>query len=183
VLLRWIINGSLASLWVYALPPKRQTEISVYVSRIGALSLWRAYLNHGGVYLPYGEVLLFAAGWASLLQLREGGWKIEGLMRRAITFIEGNEKELKRTAATWTPDVSRAPSASDIRRAIERGELGIELQGRRPEGVDAVSSRRFESIASTMSAVSDSGFASEEEDIGRGEIKIESRLGLDTIQE
>lgn len=129
-------------------------------------------------------MLLFAAGWASLLQLREGGWKIEGLMRRAITFIEGNEKELEKTAATWTPDVSRAPSASDIRRALERGELGVELQGRRPESVDAAASnRRFESIASTMSAVSDSGFASEEEDIGRGEIKIESRLGLDTIHE
>jgi len=180
---RWIINGSIASLWIYALPHKRQTEISVYVSRIGALSLWRAYLNHGGVYLPRGEVLLFAAGWASLLQLREGGWKIEGLMRRAITFIEGNEKELKRTAATWTPSVSRAPSTGEIRRAVERGELGVEVQGRRPEGVNAAADRRFESIASTMSAVTDSGFASEEEDIARGEITIESRLELATIQE
>ena len=173
----------MASLWVYALPPKRQTEISVYVGRIGALSLWRAYLNHGGVYLPHGEVLLFAAGWASLLQLREGGWKIEGLMRRAITFIEGNEKELKRMAATWTPPVSRAPSTDEIRRAVERGELGVEVQGRRPEGVNAATDRRFESIASTMSAVTDSGFASEEEDIARGEITIESRVELPTIQE
>lgn len=128
-------------------------------------------------------MLLFAAGWASLLRLREGGWKIEGLMRRAIKFIEGEDKELEQTAATWTPNVSRAPSASDVRRALERGELGVELQGRRPEGVRAASDRRFESIASTMSAISDSGFASEEEDIGRGEITIESRLGLETIQE
>lgn len=100
---RWVINGSIASLWVYALPTKRQTEISVYVARLGALSMWRAWLKHGGWYINNGEILLFAFGWAFLLQLRTGGWKIEGLMKRAIKFVEGKKLEPTPPATPFEP--------------------------------------------------------------------------------
>lgn len=154
-----MINGSIASLWIYALPPKRQAQISVYVGRIGALSVWRAYLNHGGIYLPGGEVLFFAAGWSALLRLREGGWKIEGLMRRAIKFVEGREEELKQNSSTWSPDVSRAPSTEHLNAlSLEKGEVGIEIEerGRRPDDRGAMKPEGFEVV--------DSGFGSAEDD-------------------
>jgi len=89
---RWFINGTLASLWVYTLPAKRQSEISIYVGRLGVLSLWRAWRKHNGAHIPKGEILILALGWSGLVWLRDEGWKIEGLMKRAVGFVEGRAK-------------------------------------------------------------------------------------------
>lgn len=106
-------------------------------------------------------------------------------MRRAITFIEGGEKELEKKKATWSPDVSRTASADDLalRRALaERNAniAGYEICVEKAGGGSHLNGKRIESFASTMSGISDSGFASEEDEDtkDRGEIKVESRLGL-----
>lgn len=194
---RWIINGTLASLWVYALNSRRQSQISIYVARLGLLSLWRAYKKRAYPSLPYGELLIFALGWEALKELQDGGWRIEGLMRRAVAYVEGREGVLKREAtAGWTPPgsggVSRVPSADSVRVAFEEGEIGLEgtnssrsaANGNGAGGVDAERVRReahamrISSLASTMSAVSDSGFGTDEDDDEHeeAEIKVESRI-------
>ena len=37
--------------------------------------------------------MILALGWSWLVWLRDEGWKIEGLMRRAVGFVEGREKK------------------------------------------------------------------------------------------
>ncbi|KAF8315814.1 hypothetical protein DL93DRAFT_2078509 [Clavulina sp. PMI_390] len=191
--LRWIINGSIASLWVYALPLKRQSEISIYVARIGILSVWRAYRKHSNVHIPKGEIALLALGWTMLLQLRARSWKIEGLMRRAITFVEGNERQLEKERATWSPDPSRVGSAENLyalgleavapagsNRALRREQLdalgALDIERRSMRNYQP---SRVGSTASVMSAVTDSGFETpdegEEPKGHRGDFKIESR--------
>jgi hypothetical protein len=96
-------------LWIYALPHNRRKAISIYVGRLAALSMWRAWLKLGGWSLKYGEVLIFAVGWSFLLQLRASGWHIEGLMRKGIKFIEGKPLE-----PTPTPPPSSLPSEANL---------------------------------------------------------------------
>jgi hypothetical protein len=149
VLYRWVINGSIASLWVYALPPKRQTEISVYVGRLGALSMWRAWRKHGGWSIKYGEVLMFALGWSFLLQLRSSGWQVEGLMRRAIKFIEG------KPLPTPTPPPSSFPSEVNLT-ALQRSKdsfVSIADSGFGEEGLTNIGTNgRAEGILPSVSS-------------------------------
>lgn len=94
-------------------------------------------------------------------------------MRRAIIFVEGGEKALEQVQATWSPDVSRTASAEDL--ALRKAMAG---EGEEQIGFER---NRVESYASTMSAFSDSGFNSEEDDDSKGpkgDIKISSRLRM-----
>ncbi|KAH8119618.1 hypothetical protein DFH11DRAFT_1686427 [Phellopilus nigrolimitatus] len=77
---RWIINGSVGSLWILILPEKRRTELTLYVARLSALCAWRAWRLHGGKALPYGEFALFALSWMQLAKLQQRGEKITGLV-------------------------------------------------------------------------------------------------------
>ncbi|TDL26151.1 hypothetical protein BD410DRAFT_568796 [Rickenella mellea] len=85
---RWLVNGALSSLWILVLPPKRRDEIALYVGRLAALSMWRAYRLKGGPHLPYGEVVIFGTAWAHLSESMRTGEKVGGLMGLGIAEVE-----------------------------------------------------------------------------------------------
>ncbi|KAL5506933.1 hypothetical protein ACEPAH_6389 [Sanghuangporus vaninii] len=85
---RWLINASIASLWILILPDKRRVEISLYVARLAALCAWRAWRLHGGASIPFGDIALFALSWLQLTRLSMKGEKISGLVGLALTKIQ-----------------------------------------------------------------------------------------------
>ncbi|KAI5118202.1 hypothetical protein M0805_005556 [Coniferiporia weirii] len=77
---RWLINGSLASLWILVLPEKRRAEMAMDVARLAALCAWKMWRMGGGVGVPYGEVVLFAPSWMRLVALQRRGERITGVV-------------------------------------------------------------------------------------------------------
>ncbi|OCB89730.1 hypothetical protein A7U60_g3078 [Sanghuangporus baumii] len=85
---RWLINASIASLWILILPDKRRVEISLYVARLAALCAWRTWRLHGGASIPSGDIALFALSWLQLTRLSMKGEKISGLVGLALAKIQ-----------------------------------------------------------------------------------------------
>lgn len=86
--IRWLAIGSMASLWILALPRKRRDEIAFYVSRLAALTAWDTWRLQGGGSIPYGDCILFALSWARLVSLKKSGEEITGAVGMALRAVE-----------------------------------------------------------------------------------------------
>jgi len=85
---RWLTIGSMASLWILALPRKRRDEIAFYVARLAALSAWDTWRLNGGESIPYGDCALFALSWARIVSLKKSGEEITGVVGMALNAVD-----------------------------------------------------------------------------------------------
>jgi len=87
---RWVLNGFFGSMWIFLVPSKRMFDLAAYVARLAMLSTWKIYKSHGGKSLKHGEVLLFAAGLAHLIDRHSKGLGGRGgLAEKAVEYLEG----------------------------------------------------------------------------------------------
>ncbi|KZV80869.1 hypothetical protein EXIGLDRAFT_845163 [Exidia glandulosa HHB12029] len=86
--LRFLLNGSLASLWILVLPPSRRKDISLYVARLAALNAYQTVKAKTGLSVPYGEVLIFAAALTSLIKSHQAGRRVGGLSSLILKGVE-----------------------------------------------------------------------------------------------
>lgn len=86
--LRFLANGTLASLWILVLPPGRRKGISLYVFRFAVLNAYQVVKSKTGWCLPYGEVLIFALAFTSLLRTQRSGGRVGGLASLLLKSVD-----------------------------------------------------------------------------------------------
>jgi len=85
---RILLNGFVASFWILILPDARRAAIALYVARLAALSLFEYWKFKGGHSMRCGEILLFAASWARLMDLKRKGESVGGLLEMIMRRVE-----------------------------------------------------------------------------------------------
>ncbi|KAG9041170.1 hypothetical protein FS837_012647, partial [Tulasnella sp. UAMH 9824] len=92
---RWIINGSLSSLWILLLSRSRQVAISLFQFRLAVYSVWKIYKSRGGRSIKHGDLWLIAACWVALIHYKDRtvGKRITGIIGQFMRMVDGSEFE------------------------------------------------------------------------------------------
>ncbi|KAG8974156.1 hypothetical protein FRB90_009816, partial [Tulasnella sp. 427] len=92
---RWVINSSLASMWILLLSRSRQVAISLFQFRLAAYSVWKVWKSRGGWSIKHGDLWLIAACWVALIHYKDrtAGKRITGMVGQFMRMVDGSEFE------------------------------------------------------------------------------------------
>lgn len=115
---RYFLNGFFSSIFIFAVPPSRRSQLGLYVGRMSLDSTYQVLVHKRKLRpIPKGDVMLLAIGISLLANLYEGapGALGKGLRRILGLFLLGNRQagsSVSRAGLPLLPPSEQAPSGS-----------------------------------------------------------------------